>query len=155
VYLPQSQGWFDFWTGKFYKGGQTIQYPSPIDIMPLFVKAGSIIPMGPYLQFTTEKPANPIELRIYMGADASFVLYEDENDNYNYEKGSYTTIPFLWDNEGKTLTIGQLKGKFPGMLEKRVFKIVFVDEHTGIGVQESPTVNQIIEYTGNEIVVKH
>ena len=92
VYLPKSTNWYDFWTGKQITGGKSIDAKATIETMPLYIKAGSIVPMGPYLQYANEKPADPIELRVYAGADADFVIYEDENDNYNYEKGSYATI---------------------------------------------------------------
>ena len=118
VYLPGTSAWIDFWTGEKFTGGHTITTPAPIDIIPLYVKAGSMIPMGPYIQYATEKPADPIELRIYPGADGTFELYEDENDNYNYEKGKYALIPFSWNDKTKTLTISDRKGEFDGMLKK-------------------------------------
>ena len=134
VYFPAPATWIDFWTGEKFEGGQTITTPASIDIMPLFVKAGSVIPMGPYLQYATEKPEDPIELRIYPGADGSFELYEDENDNYNYEKGKYALIPFFWNDKSKTLIVGDRKGEFDGMLKKRTFNIVLVDKTDGIGL---------------------
>jgi len=154
IYLPKYAGWFDFWRGNSFKGGQTIQVPAPIDEMPLLVKAGSIIPMGPYLQYATEKQADPIELRIYTGADANFVLYEDENDNYNYEKGAYTTIPINWDEKEQTLTIGKRKGKFPGMLKKRTFNVVWVGKNHGIGLQIEQNPDKVIKYKGEKIIIK-
>ena len=129
----QAAGWFDFWTGEPLAGGQTVEKPSPVDIMPLYVKAGSIVPMGPKLQYATERPADPIELRVYPGADAEFTIYEDENDNYNYEKGVYSTIPLAWNDAAKTLTIGDRAGGFPGMLESRTFNIVIVTDNRGAG----------------------
>jgi len=154
VYLPQCQGWYDFWTGEFFPGGQTVEKATPIDIMPLYVKAGSIIPMGPFKQYATEKPEDPIELRIYTGADAEFVLYEDENDNYNYEKGIYATIPFHWDEKSKTLTIGKRKGKFPGMLKQREFRIIWVGKNHGTGVEIEPESDRTVRYAGEKVVVK-
>ncbi len=154
VYLPESNGWIDFWTGKTFEGGQTIKTPAPIDIMPLFVKEGSIVPMGPFLQYSTEKPENPIELRIYPGADGKFTLYEDENDNYNYEKGIYTTIDFYWDNTNRTLIISNRNGSFPGMLIERTFNIVVVKENHGIGVKPVSQPDKIIKYYGNKIEMK-
>ena len=153
VYLPGTNAWIDFWTGEKITGGQTITAPAPIEIMPLYVKEGSIIPMGPYLQYTTEKPADPVELRIYPGADGTFELYEDENDNYNYEKGKYTLIPFFWNDKLKTLTISERKGEFEGMLKKRTFNIVLVDKTNGIGVEISKT-STSIHYDGKRISVK-
>ena len=121
--------------------------------MPLFVKAGSIIPMGPFLQYSTEKPADPIELRVYTGADGSFTLYEDENDNYNYEKGKYAIIPFSWNDKTKTLIIGDRKGEFEGMLKERTINIVTVNQSTGIGLEPSNTY-KTIHYSGKNIKVK-
>ena len=153
LYLPGHDAWIDFWTGEKFAGGQTITAPAPIDIIPLYVKAGSIIPMGPYLQYATEKPANPIELRIYPGADGAFELYEDENDNYNYEEGKYTLIPFFWNDKFKTLTIGDRKGEFNGMLKQRVFNIVLVNQTTGIGLDISK-VSASVQYNGKRTSVK-
>jgi alpha-D-xyloside xylohydrolase len=153
VYLPGRSTWIDFWTGEKYNGGQTVTAPAPIDIMPLFVKAGSIIPMGPFIQYAEEKPADPIELRIYPGADGSFELYEDENDNYNYEKGKYALIPFSWNDKSKTLTIGDRKGGFDGMLKKRTFNIVLVDKTTGTGVELSK-ISSAVQYSGKRTSIK-
>ena len=131
-----------------YQGGSNIKADAPIEKMPLFVKAGSIIPMGPFIQYTGEKAAEPIELRIYPGADGDFSLYEDEGDNYNYENGVHSTIPFHWDDSRGELTIGERLGKFPGMLAKRTFKIVLVSENRGTGVDISKSYNQLITYDG-------
>lgn len=114
VYLPSGHEWYDFWTGDTIEGGKEIKASAPIDIIPLFVKAGSIIPMGPFIQYSTEKPADPIELRIYRGGSGTFSLYEDENDNYDYEKGIYSTIDFSWDDSNQQLTIGAVTGNYPG-----------------------------------------
>ncbi len=154
VYLPGPAAWIDFWTGEKYAGGQTITVPAPIDIMPLYVKAGSIIPMGSYLQYATEKPADPIELRIYPGADGRFELYEDENDNYNYEKGYYSTIDFNWDDEKKTLTISDRQGSFPGMLNVRSFNIVKVVPGSGSGMDAVKNYDKVVTYTGKQVVIK-
>jgi alpha-D-xyloside xylohydrolase len=153
VYLPASAQWIDFWTGKTFAGGQTITAPAPIEIMPLYVKAGSIIPLGPFLQYSTEKPANPLELRIYPGADGTFELYEDENDNYNYEQGKYAIIPFSWNDKESTLVIGERQGEFAGMLRERTIHIVLVNQSTGNGVE--PAMNyQTIHYSGSNMKVK-
>ncbi len=151
VYLPEGQNWYDFWTGETIEGGRTIKANAPIDIIPLFVKAGSIIPMGPFLQYSTEKPANPIELRIYSGADGTFTLYEDENDNYNYEKGIYSTIEFTWNNEKSLLTIFDRKGKFPGMLGERTFNVVLVSHGHGTGLASTKQDSKLVTYRGKEI----
>src|SRR5262249_38287499 len=124
VYLPTSK-WYDFWTGRAIEGGGVIEASAPLQRIPLYVRAGSIVPMGPNLEWATEKSADPIELRLYAGADGSFALYEDENDGYNYEKGIHAVIPILWDDANRKLTIGKREGRFPGMLERRMFRVVF------------------------------
>ena len=153
VYLPVGRRWYDFWTGETAEGGRTIKANAPIDIIPLFVKAGSIIPMGPFLQYSTEKPANPIELRIYPGADGTFTLYEDENDNYNYEKGIYSTIDLTWNNEKSLLTISDRKGKFPGMLGERTFNVVLVSHGHGAGLASTEQDSKVVTYRGKEMRV--
>jgi alpha-D-xyloside xylohydrolase len=153
VYLPKMSDWYDFWTGKLINGGQTIDADAPIETIPLYVRAGSIIPMGPYLQYATEKAADPIEIRVYTGANADFVLYEDENDTYNYESGKYSTITMNWNEAEKTFTIKDRNGKFPGMLENRTFKIVWVNSNNGTGVEPAKKA-EIIQYTGKEIKIK-
>ena len=153
VYLPEPADWYDFWTGKLIHGGQTIDASAPIETIPLYIKAGSIIPFGPYLQYATEKPADPIEIRIYSGADAGFVLYEDENDTYNYEEGKYSTIAMNWDESSQTFTIRQREGKFPGMLENRTFNIVWVNAKNGKGIEPAKP-EQVIQYSGKEITIK-
>lgn len=154
VYLPGSEKWYNFWTGESQTGGKTIDTPAPIDIIPLFVRAGSIVPLGPVLQYADEKPADPIELRIYTGADGKFVLYEDENDNYNYEKGVYAVIPVIWNEKSQTLTLGKRKGTFPGMLKKRTFKIIFVAPQHGAGMGTTKMPDKIVVYNGEELIVK-
>ena len=153
VYLPQKSDWYDFWRGDKFSGGQTIEVPAPIDEIPLMIKAGSIIPLGPYLQYAEEKPADPLELRVYTGADAEFVIYEDEGDSYNYENGVYATIIITWNERKQTLTIGDREGEFPGMLKKRTFRIIWVDKNHGTGVEPETKADKIIKYSGNEIVV--
>jgi alpha-D-xyloside xylohydrolase len=147
VYLPKGAAWFDFWTGKSFPGGQSIEAPAPIQTLPLFVRAGSIIPLGPPVESTMEK-ADPIELRVYPGASGSFTLYEDEDDNYDYEKGVYAVIPFRWDDAKKVLSIGPRQGEFPGMLEKRTFRIVWVRDGVGAGPGPSEKVDAEVEYDG-------
>jgi alpha-D-xyloside xylohydrolase len=154
VYLPAHNTWYDFWTGEALEGGRTIKVDAPIDKLPLFVKAGSIIPMGPFLQYTTEKPADPIELRIYTGANGSFTLYEDENDNYNYEKEIYATIDFTWNDGRRQLTIGERKGTFPGMLKERTVNIVLVSKAHGTGIEITDRFDKVVRYDGKEIKAK-
>jgi len=154
VYLPAENKWYDFWTGQSFEGGEKIKADAPIEKIPLFIKAGSIIPMGPFLQYSTEKPADPIELRIYPGADGHFTLYEDENDNYNYEKGIYATIDFTWNDSEKTLAISDRKGEFPGMLKERKFNVVLVSPANGKGLDVENMFYKVINYNGKKITKK-
>jgi len=153
IYLPKGAHWFDFWTGEKNIGGQTIVKETPIDIMPLYVKAGSILPIGPKVQYAIEKKWDNLEIRVYPGADGEFTLYEDENDNYDYEQGAYSTIIFKWDNEKKTLTINDRHGSFPGMLTERQFNIVKVAAGTGTGMDTVKTYDKVVTYKGKKVVV--
>ena len=153
VYLPKTT-WYDFWTGHRQAGGTILDAAAPLDRMPLYVRAGSIIPMGPDLQYAAEKPADPIELRVYRGADGSFTLYEDENDGYNYEKGAYATIPIRWDEGTQTLEIGEREGSFSGMLDSRTFQIIFVSDNHGDGIGPVGNPDKTVRYTGQSVAVK-
>ncbi len=148
VYLPKDTKWIDFWTGETFNGGQTVTKEVPIDIIPLYVRAGSIIPYGPKVQYSTEKRWNNLEIRIYPGSNGEFVLYEDENDNYNYEKGAYSTIKFNWDDSKRTLSISERSGEFKGMLKSRKFNIVVVDSNNGIGSEQSTKFSKTVSYNG-------
>ena len=154
VYLPKGTKWFDFWTGEALNGGQLVTKEVPIDIIPLYVRAGSIVPFGPKVQYSTEKKWNNLEIRIYPGADGEFVLYEDENDNYNYEKGVYSTIKFTWDDANRTLNIADREGTFPGMLKSRKFNIVVVDKENGTGSAQSTKFTKSVSYGGKKKSVK-
>ncbi|MFW5753272.1 MAG: TIM-barrel domain-containing protein, partial [Marinilabiliaceae bacterium] len=154
VYLPESTEWYDFWTGERFSGGQTIKKEAPIDIMPLFVKEGSILPIGPKVQYAEEKEWDNLEIRIYEGADGEFTLYEDENDNYNYEKGVYSTITFNWDDTDKTLTINDREGSFTGMLQERNFNIIKVAPDKGAGKETVKNFDKTVNYKGEKISVK-
>jgi alpha-D-xyloside xylohydrolase len=154
VYLPKGTEWIDFWTGDNYSGGQALTKETPLDIIPLYVKAGSIFPIGPKVQYATEKKWDNLEIRIYPGADGEFTLYEDENDNYDYEKGTYSTITFNWDDSEKLLTIGDRKGSFPGMITNRKFNIVEVVYKKGIGMDTAANFDKVVDYMGKKIVVK-
>jgi len=122
--------------------------------MPLYVRAGSIIPMGPFLQYSSEKQADPIELRIYTGADVVFNLYEDEGDSYNYEKGVYSIIPVSWNEKNATLTIGKRQGEYPGMLKERTFRIIWVGRNHGTGLGETEHEDSKVEYKGELIRIE-
>lgn len=154
VYLPQSApGWFDFWTGEQLSGGRTVSVAAPLEQIPLHVRAGSILPLGPALQFTAEKPADPIELRIYPGADADYTLYEDEGINYAYEQGARATIPLHWDDARQTLTLGDRTGSFPGMLTERTFHLVLVRPGHGTGEIAPSHPDATVRYTGACLVL--
>ncbi len=142
-YLPKGATWYDFWTNKTYKGGRNVTLETTFDRVPMFVRAGSILPLGPEMQYVGEKAWDNLELRVYPGADGRFVLYEDEGDNYNYEKGAYSTITLQWNDKKHTLTIGARKGEYPGMLQSRAFTVVWPDG-------TSNTVN----YQGQEINIE-
>lgn len=152
VYLPTATAWYDFWTGKRFEGGQTIKTPAPQHQIPLFVKAGSIVPMGHFLQYTSEKPMDTLEVRIYTGADGALLLYNDEGNNYNYEKGKYQVVPFRWDEKRQTLIIDKQQGGYAGALKKRIFNIVWVNDKTGYGTGMAPAAKTIV-YTGAKTTV--
>jgi len=151
VYLPVCEAWYDFWTGIRYEGAKTTRVAAPLERIPVLVRAGSIIPMGPVIQYSTEK-TDPIEIRIYPGADGGFTLFEDENDGYNYEQGLYSLITFQWDDARKRLTVGARKGSYAGMLQTRTFNVVLVREKKGVGVDVSGAPDRAITYTGGEVV---
>jgi alpha-D-xyloside xylohydrolase len=153
VYLPASD-WYNFWTGEELTGGRFTTVAAPLETLPLLVRAGSIVPMGPFLEYSNQKPADPIELRVYPGADGDFTLYEDDGLTYDYEKGAYATIPIHWDDAKGALTLGERQGSFPGMLEHRTIKIVWVSEGHGVGVNPAATVDKTVQYEGKALTVK-
>ena len=142
-YLPEhTGGWYDFWSGKQYDGKQYVDTEVSIETIPVFVKGGSILPWGPAIQYSSEKSEEPLTLRIYPGANATFCLYEDEGTNHNYESGAYSRIPLTWDEAKQTLTIGKRQGSFDGMQKTRTFTIVKGD------------VKKNVTYTGKKLKVK-
>jgi len=153
VYLPNGTDWFDLWTGEDYTGGQTVKKDVPLDIIPIFVKAGSIVPWGPNVQYATEKSWDKLEIRVYEGADGEFTLYEDENDNYNYENGKYSTITFKWNDKQKSLIIDDRKGSFPGMMSERKFNIAFVSKNKGTGIELTEKYDKIVSYAGKKLII--
>jgi alpha-D-xyloside xylohydrolase len=153
VYLPEGNKWIDFWTGETKFGGEAFMRETSIDEIPVYVKPGAILPWGPEVQYATEKKWDNLEIRVYPGADGEFTLYEDENDNYNYEKGVYSTITFKWDDKNSTLSIGARKGEFPGMLKSRKFNIVVVGTDNGFGLT-SKKAGKAVSYKGLEVAVK-
>jgi alpha-D-xyloside xylohydrolase len=153
VYLPKSTAWYDFWTGKQFDGGQSIKTAAPLDKIPLFVKAGSIIPMGKFIEYSGQKSADTLEIRVYKGKDGKLELYEDEGDNYNYELENYTIIPFEWNEQHQTLTIGRRNGYYRNCLNKRIFNVVVINEDNGLGINESKT-KKSVSYFGKIIEIK-
>jgi alpha-D-xyloside xylohydrolase len=153
VYLPKAT-WYDFWTGTKVEGGKYFDAEAPLEKLPLYVRAGSIIPMGPTMEWSTEKAADPMEIRVYPGADGDFTLYEDENDNYDYTKGQHATVQLHWDDAAKTLTIGARQGSFPGMLEKHTFNVVVVGEGHGVGTGDNAGQVRSVIYKGDREVLK-
>jgi alpha-D-xyloside xylohydrolase len=152
VYLPAtSGGWFDFWTGAATPGGQTIDAPAPYDALPLYVRAGAIVPFGPELQYTAEKPADPITLLVYAGANGAFTLYEDDGTSYGYERGEFARIPLRWDDARRTLVIGRREGAFPGMFAERTFEIVLVTPDRPVGFSFTPKADRTIRYRGEPV----
>lgn len=154
VYFPKGTGWYDFYTGTYVEGGQYKTVDAPYERMPLFVKAGSIIPMGPEIQYTSEKPNAPVTLYVYGGADATFALYEDEGTNYNYEKGKYSQIPITYDEASHTLVVGAREGSFDGMPEKRTFHIVWIHPDRTTGFDAHPAPIKTVAYDGQGLTIK-
>lgn len=153
VYLPENTLWYDFWEGKQIKGGQEMLADAPYFSIPVFVKAGSIMLIGPELQYSDEKPADPVLVCIYGGANGEFTLYEDENINNQYKKGIYAQIKFSWNDEQMELTIHNRKGKFPGMLEKRRFDLDYISPDSPSGYDIGFEMHKSVEYDGSEIVI--
>ena len=160
VYLPRdpaaratSDGWYDFWTGAFKEAGLRFQAPAPYESLPVFVRAGSILPMGPELQFTSEKPADPLTLWVYTGRDGRFELYEDDGASYGYEQGQFATIPLSWDEAKGALTVGTRVGSFPGMLGKRQLRVVFVSKDAPVAHSATPEAAATVAYDGTAVVI--
>ncbi len=161
VYLPSvgdgpgaRAGWYDFWTGVHHAGGRRIEAAAPYESLPLFVRAGSILPMGPELQHTAEKPADALTLWVYTGQDASFDLYEDDGVSYGYEQGAFSTIPLEWTEAKAELTIGARRGSFPGLLAKREIRVVFVTRDRPVPHSPTPKVTRTLVYDGGAVVVE-
>jgi len=150
VHLPAG-GWYDFWTGAAVAGGQSLEARAPLDEIPVHVRAGSIVPFGPELSYMGEKPADPIVLYVYAGADGAFTLYEDDGLTYGYERGELSRIPIAWDDATRTLTVGQREGSFPGMLAQRTFQIVRVSPATAVGFSFTPAAERTLTYAGEAV----
>ncbi len=153
VYLPASPVWYDFWTGETIAGGEgkEITAAAPLDRMPLDVRAGSILPLGPEIEYAEQDPGGPIELRVYRGADGSFELYEDAGDSYDYEHGQHAVIPIRWNDKDRVLTIGAREGSYPGMAKQRTFRVVLVRSGHGMGEGVTEDADKVVEYSGREV----
>jgi alpha-D-xyloside xylohydrolase len=154
TYLPKSAAWFDFWTNARYDGGQKVTGHYALNRFPLYVRAGSIVPLGPVVQYATEKPDAPYEIRIYPGADARFTVYEDDNETYNYEKGQYAAYELTWNDAAKTLTVGDRQGSFPGMTASRTLSIELASQDANAGIGEGSANVKTVTYSGKKIEVR-
>jgi alpha-D-xyloside xylohydrolase len=153
VYLPGGADWYDFWTGKRTEGGSTVNVPAPLDRIPLAVRAGSILPLGPIIEYAGQA-TDPIELRVYPGADGDFTLYEDAGDGYGYERGAHSVIAIHWDNATRTLALGARQGSYPGMPAGHTFNVVIVSEDHGVGGEATAAPDKTIQYSGARIEAK-
>ena len=154
VYLPESKVWYDFWTGTSLEGSREVDAKAPLDRIPLLVRAGSLIPLGPEMEYADEKPEGPIELRVYRGADGSFDLYQDAGETYEYEKGAHAIIPLRWSEASKTLTIAERHGEYAGMPKEVEFDVVWVRTGHGIGESVQTTPDAVVHYSGKQISIR-
>jgi alpha-D-xyloside xylohydrolase len=152
--LPKGPAWYDFWTNARYEGGQKATGHYPLNVMPLFVRAGSIVPMGPVVQYATERLGAPYEIRIYPGANARFTVYEDDNETYDYERGQYATFELSWNDAAKVLTVGERKGSFPGMTVTRTLRVALAAPGVNGGVEEAAANVKAVEYSGRRLQVR-
>ncbi len=143
VYLPSGADWYDYWTGTLLRGGRSVKAQAPLAHSPLYVKAGSIVPLGPAVQYADTKDWQTLDIMVYPGADARFTLYEDEGDNYNYERGLYSTIDLVWNDKTRTLTIGRRQGQYPGMAARRRFN-----------VKVAGGASRTVDYSGKALTVR-
>jgi alpha-D-xyloside xylohydrolase len=153
VYFPASCGWYDFYTGKYIPGAQRLVVDAPYERIPLFVREGSIIPMGPEIRYTDEKPTDPLTLWVYTGNNCKFTLYEDEGTNYNYEKGAFSTIEFSFDNKNGILTIGERKGEFPGMSKSRKINVICITPGRPVSFDPETTPQKSVTYSGSQVII--
>jgi alpha-D-xyloside xylohydrolase len=153
TYLPAGTDWYDFWTQERFKGGTTVAKDVPLDVFPLYVRAGSIVPMGPLVQYATERPDAPYEIRIYPGADGKFTVYEDDNETYNYEKGQHATYELRWNDAAKTLSVSARKGAYPGMVKTRKLNVVLAGPANAAAIAAAPATRSI-DYTGKAVSLK-
>jgi alpha-D-xyloside xylohydrolase len=152
TYLPAGSEWFDFWTNERFGGGRRVSREAPLDILPLYVRAGSIVPMGPIVQYATEALDAPYEIRIYPGADARFTIYEDDNETYAYERGQRATYDLIWNDQARTLRVGPRRGSFPGMVRERRLNLALMEAGNATGAAPA-TVTKEVGYSGKAITV--
>jgi alpha-D-xyloside xylohydrolase len=153
TYLPAGTDWYDFWTHERFSGGATVAKDVPLDTFPLYVRAGSIVPMGPAVQYATERPDAQYEVRIYPGADGKFTVYEDDNETYDYEKGLYATYDLTWDDASRTLSVGPRKGAFPGLVKRRKLNVVLVGPENAAAIGTA-TATKSVDYVGKPVSLK-
>ena len=153
THLPADTDWFDFWTHQRHSGGQAVTTHSPLDTFPLYVRAGSIVPMGPVMQYATEKPAAPYEIRVYPGANARFTVYEDDNETSAYEQGAHATYELSWDDAARTLRVGARRGSFPGMVPTQELRVVLASPGRNARVEEGASSVRKLTYTGRPVAV--
>jgi alpha-D-xyloside xylohydrolase len=151
--LPPGTDWYDFWTGERFEGGRTVRKECPLDVFPLYVRAGSIVPLGPFVQYTSDQPAAPYEIRVYPGADGRFTLYEDDGETYAYERGERATYELVWDDATATLSVGARQGSFPGLVASRELRIVLVGPPQEAGSAGGPATARSVRYSGQAISV--
>lgn len=153
TYLPKGSDWYDFWTNQRQAGGQRVTRDAPLDVIPLYVRAGSIIPMGPIVQYATEKPDAPLEIRVYPGADGRFTIYEDDNETYAYERGQSARYDLHWNDAKRTLSIGARQGSFPGMIRRRQLNIVIVDPANATAIAPARA-DRSVAYDGHAMTLR-
>jgi len=154
VYFPEGSLWYDFYSGAAIPGGQRLEADAPYERMPLYVRGGSILPIGPAMEWSDEKPADDLLLVVYAGADADFTLYEDDGLTYAYEKGAFSTIGLHWNDAERTLTIGRREGSFPEMLKERTFRIVVADPAHPFAFDPDAKGTVTLRYTGSAAEAK-
>jgi alpha-D-xyloside xylohydrolase len=154
IYLPHASAWYNFWTGEKIAGGQEREVNTPLETLPLFIRAGSILPLGPEIDYADQKPSDPIELRIYAGSDGKFDLYQDQGDGYEYESGARSLVPISWNDAESSLTIGDREGSFAGMPNQLRFRVVLVRSNHGIGETISPDADTEVAYNGKKLEVR-
>jgi alpha-D-xyloside xylohydrolase len=154
VYLPAGAAWYELYTNRKFAGGKAVVVQAPLSRMPLFIREGSIVPVGPEIQYTGQQPAAPISVLVYTGRDGTFSLYEDEATNYNYEKGAFSTIAFSYNDAKGELTIGRRTGEFAGMPTSRTFNIRWITPGAASGTDFNAKPDQVVEYSGENVVIR-